>query len=168
MMLRLSLVLACLLAGPGLAQIGDRIGIGPECPMGSTACGMRNCCPTGTRCTPDGSCVPLGGVYCGGGRSCAAGTVCANGGLRCVAPDRAEEMPDLTIRKGEDRAGCLPGGGCARPGWFLCEETGSQCRPGWKCSTGQGCVPVKAVDCGMGSYCHPGERCLPEGGCAPE
>ncbi|WP_247748120.1 hypothetical protein [Ruegeria sp. R13_0] len=47
----------------------------------------------------------------------------------------------------------------------MCEETGSQCRPGFKCSEHQGCVPIKAIDCGYGKWCKPGEQCLPEGGC---
>ncbi|MFC3614674.1 scavenger receptor class F, member 2 [Lutimaribacter marinistellae] len=168
MVFRIVLVFAWLLAAPGFAQFNERIGIGPDCPAGTTICNMQTCCPTGTRCAPDGSCVPLGGVYCGGGLSCPAGTVCANGGLRCVPRGQSDSLPDLGIRENDDRVGCLPGGGCARPGWFLCEETDSQCRPGWKCSAVQGCVPIKAVDCGMGKYCHPGEQCLPEGGCAPE
>ncbi|MBO9411614.1 MULTISPECIES: scavenger receptor class F, member 2 [unclassified Ruegeria] len=163
-----------------------------QCRAGQLRCG-RNCCPVGQRCSFDGNCIPPGGTYCGGGFSCGpfercvgnrrcapkgenkcrssldcpSGTSC-NGRGECEAIQLEFTLPRPKCDDGRTCASgtsCLPGGGCTRPGWFLCEETGSQCRQGFKCSANQGCVPVKAVDCGNAKWCRPGERCLPEGGC---
>lgn len=178
-------------SGPAFAQLLDRPG---QCRGGQFACGSR-CCSAGQRCSFDGYCIQPGGNYCGGGRSCSAFERCVAGGTRCApigankcasrldcpgdsfcngrgecqktAPEFDPSPPvtcedGLTCARGST---CLPGGGCSRPGWFLCEETGSQCRPGFKCSAHQGCVPIKAIDCGYGKWCKPGEQCLPDGGC---
>lgn len=159
------------------------------CRPGEQQCRSGACCPLGQRCSTDGFCIPPGGEYCGGGRSCPAGQLCVPGSLRC-APQGSVRCGDGRVctpgtvctatgcvpRPGTNElirpqspqgtGGCLPGGGCAEPGWFLCEETGSQCRPGFKCSAGRGCVPQKAVDCGSGRWCSPGEICSADG-CAP-
>jgi hypothetical protein len=54
-----------------------------QCPEGESTCGNGDCCPSGTRCRPDGSCecVSEGGV-CGG-------TCCPDGTL-CCGPSRAK------------------------------------------------------------------------------
>ncbi|MFA3917216.1 scavenger receptor class F, member 2 [Ruegeria hyattellae] len=167
---------------PALAQ-----GFG-ECRAGQLQCGTSNCCGAGESCSFDGHCIPLGGNYCGGGRSCPVGQLCMSGGLRC-APHGSTQCADGTvctpgtvcagagrckpkpgtqdIQRPVDRSdpgGCLPGR-CPRAGWFLCEETESQCRPGFKCSSGRGCVPLKAVDCGYGRWCKPGQHCGNDGAC---
>lgn len=176
---------------PAWATFHDKHG---QCRAGQFKCGST-CCSGGQRCSFDGHCIPLGGTYCGGGRSCGPFERCVAGGLRCApaglnkcasrldcpgdsfcngrgecersAPE-LDTTPPTTCADGRTCArgsACLPGGGCSRPGWFLCEETGSQCRPGFKCSAHQGCVPIKAIDCGYGKWCKPGQQCLPEGGC---
>ncbi len=180
-----------LTGNPALATFHDAQG---QCRAGQFKCGTT-CCSGGQRCSFDGHCIPLGGTYCGGGRSCGPFERCVAGGARCapagvnkctsrldcpgdsfcngrgecerITPDPDTAPPTIcedgrTCARGSS---CLPGGGCSRPGWFLCEETGSQCRPGFKCSDHQGCVPIKAIDCGYGKWCKPGEQCLPEGGC---
>lgn len=164
-----------------------------DCPVGKLQCGIGNCCSRSQRCSWDGFCIPPGGSYCGGGRTCAAGQVCVNGGLRCAPKGSSvcsngkvclpgtvcgrdgsciprNAVPDLTLPGAgrEGTGGCLPGGGCSSAGWFQCEETESQCRPGFKCSRGRGCVPVRAVDCGQGKWCKPGEICTAADGCAPD
>ncbi len=184
-------LLLTVLSGPASAQFPDRYG---QCRAGQFKCGS-SCCSGGQRCSFDGRCIPLGGTYCGGGRTCgpfercvAGGTRCAPAGLNkcrsrldcpggsfCNARGECEKntpdiltLPPRTCDDGRTCASgtsCLPGGGCSRPGWYFCEKTGSQCRQGFKCSRNQGCVPVKAVDCGYGKWCKPGEQCLPEGGC---
>jgi len=166
-----------------------------QCPAGQIQCGLRTCCQAGQRCSWDGYCIPLGGTYCGGGRSCGPFERCVARGIRCApaganrctssldctgssfcnargeCESRVPELkfPTETTCKDGGRcapgSSCLPGGGCTRPNWYLCEETGSQCRQGFKCSRVQGCVPLKAVDCGYGKWCKPGEQCLPDGGC---
>lgn len=192
LILRILLIglLLTLASDPAQASFHDRQG---QCRAGQLQCG-RNCCPAGQRCSFDGRCIPPGHTYCGGGRTCGPFERCVAGGTRC-APAGADKCtsrldcpggicngrgecerstPDIdpapatTCADGRtcgSGSSCLPGGGCSRPGWFLCEETGSQCRPGFKCSTHQGCVPIKAIDCGYGKWCKPGEQCLPEGGC---
>ncbi|WP_299947142.1 scavenger receptor class F, member 2 [uncultured Ruegeria sp.] len=194
LILRILLVglLLILVSDPVQASFLDRNG---QCRPGQLQCG-RGCCPAGQRCSFDGRCIPPGHTYCGGGRTCGPFERCVAGGTRCApaglnkctsrldcpgdsfcngrgecernSPD-FNPGPAVTCKDGltcGPGSSCLPGGGCSRPGWFLCEETGSQCRPGFKCSAHQGCVPVKAIDCGYGKWCKPGEQCLPEGGCA--
>lgn len=180
-----------LTGNPALATFHDAQG---QCRAGQFKCGTT-CCSGGQRCSFDGHCIPLGGTYCGGGRSCGPFERCVAGGARCapagvnkctsrldcpgdsfcngrgecerITPDPGTAPPTICEdgRACARGSSCLPGGGCSRPGWFLCEETGSQCRPGFKCSAHQGCVPIKAIDCGYGKWCKPGEQCLPEGGC---
>ena len=189
-MLRFVFLCLVLLLGPtAQAQLTSPFGGSrSECPIGTQQCGFRNCCRAGTTCSWDGHCIPLGGTYCGGGRSCPVGQFCIDGGLRCsahgskqcgngkVCPPgtvctasgdcrRTTDQEQLLVPGADPTTGCLLGGGCSNPGWFQCEETTSECRPGFKCSKGRGCVPVKAIDCGYGKWCKPGEQCLPEGGC---
>lgn len=179
----LSLLFFGVLANPpAVAQ-----GLG-NCRPGQHQCGASNCCSATDRCNFDGFCIPLGANYCGGGRSCPRGQLCMDGGLRC-APFGSVQCADGTVCTpgtvcggagrcvpkpgtqdlqrpdvGNDPGRCLPGR-CPRAGWFLCDETDSQCRPGFKCSRGRGCVPAKAVDCGLGRWCKPGEICTEDGGC---
>ncbi|MCE8532793.1 scavenger receptor class F, member 2 [Ruegeria pomeroyi] len=141
-------------------------------PLGATYCGGGRSCGPFEQCVAGGTrCAPKGDGSCQSGLTCGPGMTCTASG-RCVPITTRElEIPINTPCK-DGRvcpAGtqCLPEGGCSRVGWFLCEETGSQCRPGFKCSAERGCVPLKAVDCGQGKWCKPGEICLPEGGCAP-
>ncbi len=181
-------VLACLVA-LWLSFPADAQGLRDDCAAGQRRCGTI-CCPASHRCSWDGHCIPPGGNYCGGGVSCPPGQICTGAGTSC-APHGSTRCRDGTIcRPGtvcainggctkpgglqgldltrpDPQTGCLPGGGCSEPGWFQCEETDSECRPGFKCSKGRGCVPVKAVDCGFGKWCRPGEQCVQGGGCTP-
>ncbi|MEX0318931.1 MAG: scavenger receptor class F, member 2 [Ruegeria sp.] len=195
MTLRLTLLLALVL---GLLAPTAQADFHTECRAGTFQCGASSCCNLGQRCSWDGFCIPPGGTYCGGGRSCGPFEKCVAGGSRCdpIAPNaRPGSDPDKCFSNSDCPLGnrcdptgtcvpsreircegrvcpagstCIPGGGCTRPGWFLCPETGSQCRPGFKCSRIRGCVPVKAVDCGKGRWCRPGEQCTDDGGCEPE
>ncbi len=178
-------------SGPAMATFHDKHG---QCRAGQFQCGST-CCSGGQRCSFDGHCIRAGGTYCGGGRSCGPFERCVAGGTRCapaeankctsrldcpsnsfcngrgecerITPEFNPGLPSACDDGNVCSAGssCLPAGGCSRPGWFLCEKTGSQCRPGFKCSRNQGCVPVRAIDCGYGKWCKPGEQCLPKGGC---
>jgi hypothetical protein len=161
-----------------------------QCPAGTQSCGTQNCCPYSQICSPDGYCYQQGQTYCGNGRICPRGQLCANNGLACAPLGSTACGPGVTClpgtlcvspglcgsADGSDSLlhpndplndNCQDGDGCLTPGWFRCEETGSQCRPGFKCSKIRGCVPLKAVDCGKARWCHPGEMCQKDGGCAP-
>lgn len=141
-------------------------------PLGGTYCGGGRSCGPFEDCVAGGTrCAPKGAGKCQTGLTCGPGMTCSVSG-DCVPLPK----PELTLPQNPPckdgrvcPAGtqCLPGGGCSRVGWYLCEETGSQCRPGFKCSAERGCVPQLAVDCGRGAWCKPGETCLPEGGCTP-
>lgn len=154
---------------------GQRCSFDGHCiPLGGTYCGGGRTCGPFERCVAGGTrCAPAGANKCYSRLDCPGGTFCnARGECERTSPEfdpntAIEGLPSLCDDGQSCAAGssCLPGGGCSRPGWFLCEATNSQCRPGFKCSQHQGCVPVKAVDCGYGKWCKPGEQCLPEGGC---
>ncbi|WP_271948520.1 scavenger receptor class F, member 2 [Ruegeria faecimaris] len=154
---------------------GQRCSFDNHCiPLGGTYCGGGRSCGPFERCVAGGlRCAPKGANACTTRLDCPGDSFC-NARGECQRntpefdPDSATSGSPITCDDGLTCAAgssCLPGGGCAQPGWFLCEKTGSQCRPGFKCSNHQGCVPVKAIDCGYGKWCKPGEQCLPEGGC---
>ncbi|WP_246043938.1 scavenger receptor class F, member 2 [Ruegeria sediminis] len=169
---------------PGLIQCGqtsccspaERCSFDGFCiPLGGTYCGGGRTCGPFEQCVAGGTrCAPAGPAKCTSGLTCPPGTTCTATG-ECVPQD---DPGPITISPTECLDGsicpsgstCLPDGGCTRPGWFPCPDTDSQCRPGFKCSQHQGCVPIKAVDCGYGRWCKPGEICLEEGTCgkAPE
>ncbi|WP_171209014.1 MULTISPECIES: scavenger receptor class F, member 2 [unclassified Ruegeria] len=158
--------------GRSCCSPGERCSFDGNCiPLGHTYCGGGRTCGPFERCLAGGArCAPAGANACNSRLDCPGGSTCnARGECERIRPEfdptpapRTRCDDGLTCARGST---CLPGGGCSRPGWFLCEETGSQCRPGFKCSAHQGCVPVKAVDCGYGKWCKPGEQCLPDGGC---
>ncbi|KUJ78252.1 scavenger receptor class F, member 2 [Ruegeria profundi] len=143
-------------------------------PLGGTYCGGGRSCGPFERCVAGGTrCAPAGPNKCTSRVDCPGGTFCnARGECEPTTPGADPNAPTDGLLKVcddglvcGDGSSCLPGGGCSRPGWFVCEETGSQCRPGFKCSEHQGCVPMNAIDCGYAKWCKPGEQCLPDGGC---
>ncbi len=161
--------------GSRCCSVGQRCSFDGYCiRAGGTYCGGGRSCGPFERCVAGGTrCAPKGANKCTSRLDCPGGSFC-NGRGECeriapeLDPDSATRGRPTLCDDGNTCASgssCLPGGGCSRPGWFLCEETGSQCRPGFKCSTHQGCVPIKAIDCGYGKWCKPGEQCLPDGGC---
>ncbi|WP_254435585.1 scavenger receptor class F, member 2 [Ruegeria arenilitoris] len=153
-------------------SVGQRCSYDGFCiQAGGTYCGGGRSCGPFEKCVAGGTrCAPAGANKCASRLDCPSGSFCnARGECERSSPDfDPSPQPATPCDDGRTCAAgstCLPGGGCTRPGWYLCEETGSQCRAGFKCSANQGCVPRKAVDCGYGKWCRPGEQCLPEGGC---
>lgn len=161
-----------------------------RCPAGTRACGVVNCCAHSQICSADGHCYRQGLTYCGNGNTCPQGQLCTDNGLTCAPAGSTSCGPGVTCAPGTvcrspgvcagadanvpfipperlPATDCPEGQDCLRPGWFRCEDTGSQCRPGFKCSRIRGCVPVGAVDCGEARWCRPGEICRQDGGCAP-
>ena len=161
--------------GRGCCPAGQRCSFDGRCiPPGHTYCGGGRTCGPFERCVAGGArCAPAGANKCTSRLDCPGGHIC-NGRRECerITPEfdpgtANRRLPSVCDNGSVCAAGssCLPGGGCTEPGWYLCEETGSQCRTGFKCSQHQGCVPIKAIDCGYGKWCKPGEQCLPGGGC---